>query len=232
MKAFVAGATGYTGQAVVAQLAAAKHEVWAHVRPDSAKVEDWRARFGAMGAHTDTTPWTLDAMRAQMKSLQPDTVFLLLGTTRARAAAAAKHGQLADYEAIDYGLTALLIDAVAAASSQTKLIYLSSMGVSDSTKNPYLAVRARIEQKLRAGSQPWISARPSFITGHDREDFRPLERIGSKVADGALWLASALGAKRLRARYASMTATQLAAALIRVALDPQQTGILEADTLR
>jgi uncharacterized protein YbjT (DUF2867 family) len=60
--AFVAGATGFTGREVVRVLRERKVDTVAHVRPDSAKLEAWRARFEAQGARVDTTAWETDAM--------------------------------------------------------------------------------------------------------------------------------------------------------------------------
>jgi nucleoside-diphosphate-sugar epimerase len=238
LRALVIGATGYTGQQVVAQLGAQGHGVWAHVRPDSPQLEAWRARAADLGAHLDTTPFTPDAFRARLTDLRPDLLFLLLGTTRARAKAAARQGQRADYEAIDYGLTALVIDAAcdAAQGDSThpapKLIYLSSMGVTPGTSNLYLSARARIERKLALCPLPWVSARPSFITGPDRAERRPAERAAAALSDAALNLLGLLGARALRDRFRSISAHDLAAALIRLATSPDALGVVEAAALR
>ena len=48
----------------------------------------------------------------------------------------------------------------------------------------------------------------------------PTESIGVGVVNGALALAGALGANRLKERYRSTTNAALAAALVRLALDP------------
>jgi nucleoside-diphosphate-sugar epimerase len=236
LRALIIGATGYTGEQVVAQLCASGHDVWAHVRADSPRLTDWRARFEAQGAQVDATPFDPDAMQRRLTELRPDAVFLLLGTTRARAAAAARQGQRADYEAIDYGLTALVIDAAYAAASppasSPKLIYLSSMGVTPNTRNPYLAARAQVEAKLAAGPLPWVSARPSFITGPDRAEQRTGERVGAAISDALLKVIGLLGAHTTRDRYRSISASGLAQALIRLAITPTSQGIITADQLR
>src|SRR5262245_139273 len=110
VSAFVAGATGYTGREVVRELAVRGFSVVAHVRPDSPRLGEWRARFGELGAgvKVDASPWNLDAVIAALGTHAPTHLFALLGTTRARAKAAAKNGAAAaDYEAVDYGLTAM-----------------------------------------------------------------------------------------------------------------------------
>lgn len=230
--AFVAGATGYTGRALVPKLAQAGVTTWAHVRPDSPRLAQWRDTFGAAGAEVDDTAWERSAMTARLSALQPTHVFALLGTTRARAATEGRGARDA-YEQVDYGLTKLLLEAALACGSRPCFVYLSAAGVRPGTRNPYMAVRARIEAELAESDLPWISARPSFITGPDREENRAGERIGAKVADGALGLLGALGAKKLSSRYRSTDADTLAAGLMRAALEGRDGGrIVESEALR
>jgi len=232
MRAFVAGATGYTGQAVVRVLREQGVETTAHVRPDSSALAQWRAQFEGQGARVDTTAWALDAMTATMQALQPTAVFALLGTTRRRAAGEGMDATAA-YEAVDYGLTKLLLDACAASAPAARFVYLSSLGVNDSASNAYLAARAKVERALQQGEQPFVIARPSFITGPDRAEQRPGERAGAAVADALLGAAGWLGAVRLRDRYRSMDAATLAAGLVRAAFDANaENQVLEADALR
>lgn len=230
---FVAGATGYTGREVVRVLAARGVPTWAHVRPESPKLGEWRARFEGLGAHVDATPWALDAMTATMAQLAPTHVFALLGTTRSRAKAAEGRGERSDYEAVDWGLTVMLLEAIERAGVKSKFIYLSSAGAGPSARGAYLEVRHRVESRLRASSVPWVSARPSIITGEDRDEERPLERVAAVLGDGALSLAGALGAKGLRDRYRSTTNVVLASALVRIALDPSKKNeVVESEALR
>ena len=206
----------------------------AHVRPDSSRVAEWRARFARTGAETDTTPWSAEAMAATLARLAPTHVFALLGTTRARMRQTASRGGAAEsYETVDYGLTSLLLRASVAAGSTPRFIYLSSAGVSGTTGNAYLAARWRAEQELRASGLPYVIARPSFITGPDREERRPLERAGAAAVDVALAVAGALGGRRVRERYRSTTAPVLARALVRLALDPASANsVVESEGLR
>jgi nucleoside-diphosphate-sugar epimerase len=239
--AFVAGATGYVGQALVRRLARGGHRAVAHVRPDSPRLADWRRRLDAVvGAEVDATPWEEAAMTATLARLRPDAVFALLGTTRRRGAAAARGGgdpARESYEAVDYGLTALLVRAAGRAAADTghrpRVVYLSSVGVGPSARGAYLQVRWRMEQELRAAGLPWVVARPSFITGPDREEDRPAERIGAAVTDALLAPVGWLGGRRLADRYRSTTADALAAALERLARDPAAAGrVVEGDGLR
>ena len=112
-------------------------------------------------------------------------------------------------------------------------MYLSAAGVREGTRNAYLDARARVERALRASGLPFVIARPSFVTGPDRDEPRPLERSAAIAADAALGLAARLGARRLAARWRSTTGAALAAALVRLALDPAAEGrVAEADALR
>src|SRR5690349_17348861 len=120
--AFVAGATGYTGREVVRALVGRGVRAVAHVRPDSSRVDAWRARFEAAGAAVDTTAWADAAMTDTLSALQPTHVFSLLGTTRARRRASASRGKAESYESIDYGLTALLIRAAVASGSKPRFV--------------------------------------------------------------------------------------------------------------
>src|SRR5688572_26858649 len=104
-RAFVAGATGYTGRAVVSELTQRGLECIAHVRPDSPQLEEWRDRFKAMGATFDCTPWGDAEFEAVMRHYRPRYSFALLGTTRSRARRAKRKGARDSYETVDYLLT-------------------------------------------------------------------------------------------------------------------------------
>ena len=130
----------------------------------------------------------------------PVTLYALLGTTRARGRAS---GGQDDYESVDYGLTALLLRAAVASGVRPRFVYLSSVGAAPNTNNAYLSVRARLEREIRESGLPYTFARPSFITGPDRDDGRLGERIGSGVADAALSVLGALGARKICLLYTS-----------------------------
>jgi uncharacterized protein YbjT (DUF2867 family) len=234
-RAFVAGASGLTGRAVVAALRRRDIETLAHVRPDSGDLDGWRERFGALGAELDTTAWDEEAMSAHLRERAPTMVFALLGTTRARAKKATSEGRDAaaeTYEVVDYGLTALLRRAAAASGARPRFVYLSAMGASERSTNPYIVVRARIERELRDGELPYTVVRPSWIVG-ERDTKRPGESVGAALTDAALAVVGMFGAERLRDRYRSIEAEDLGEALVRLALDPgAENRIVEADELR
>ncbi|MCU0633457.1 MAG: NAD(P)H-binding protein [Gemmatimonadaceae bacterium] len=233
VRAFVAGATGYVGRHVVPALRARGVEVHAHVRPDSAQLERWRAAFAAQGAITDTTPWTPDAMRATMARVAPVLVFALLGTTRARVRASATRGVSESYEAVDYGLTHLLLEAARVQGPPPRFVYLSAVGVRPGVRNPYLAARAKLEGELGASGCPHLIAQPAYITGADREESRPVERGVAAVLDGVMSLLAAMGMHALAGRYRTLSGPELAKGLVELALAPGPAALtVDARALR
>ncbi len=223
MRAFVAGATGYTGRNVVERLAAAGDTVVAHIRPSSRSLETWKPRFEAMGATVDTTPWEPLALTAALARHTPTHVYALLGTTASRQK---KHEPSATYEHVDRDLTLMLLQAASAAPSRPVFVYLSSIGADKPRNNRYLLARAEVERALDHGVLPWIAARPSFITGPDRDEDRLGERVGAVLGDGALAVLGLFGARTLRDRYSSLTGDQLAQSLIGVGRDPEARDVV------
>jgi uncharacterized protein YbjT (DUF2867 family) len=231
--AFVAGATGYTGRAVVAELRSRGIGTVAHVRPDSPQLARWRDEFAALGATVDVSPWDEDALAAALARCRPDAVFSLLGTTRKRGRAARAAGAREDYETVDYGLSALLLRVTQRAAPSARFVYLSSLGVGPRARGGYLGARWRVEQELQASGLEWTIVRPAFVTGPDREERRPAERAASVAIDSLLSLARRIGARRVHDRFHSLTAAELARALVRHAFDPSSAGrVLLPESLR
>jgi uncharacterized protein YbjT (DUF2867 family) len=230
---FVAGATGFTGREVVRQARQRGLTTVAHVRPDSPRLADWQDRFTALGAMVDSTAWDGPAMAALLGRLQTTHLFALIGTTRARGRDAKKSGGREDYETVDYGLTALLARAAVESGARPRLVYLSAVGAHPKARTAYMKARHRAEQAVITSGLPYIIARPSFIVGPDRDDGRVTERLGARLIDGALSLAGALGARRLRDRYRSISNVDLARVLLDLALDPDTAGrVVEAEQLQ
>jgi uncharacterized protein YbjT (DUF2867 family) len=229
MTAFVLGATGFVGREVVRQLCVRGATTIAHVRPDSKSLDDWRRRFGELGASVDTTPWRVDALADRLRGAAPAQLYILIGTTRSRAKADAVGGNI--YEAVDLGLTRIAVDAAVAGGQRPRLVFLSSIGASPSARSAYLAARGRAEQVVTDAGLPWVIARPSLIIG-DRDDVRAGERSAAMIADGLLAVAGVLGGKQLRARYRSTTPDILGSALIRLGEAPAHNLIVDGADLR
>jgi uncharacterized protein YbjT (DUF2867 family) len=213
--AFVAGATGYTGREVVAELRRRGVPTVAHVRPGSSELATWRARFTTLGATVDVTPWEPDAIAATIGRVRPDYIFALLGTTRVRAT---REGLDDPYERVDYGLTAQLRSGAVGAGAGTRFVYLSSLGANERSGNKYLAVRGRMERELHDGSLPYLIAQPAFVSGEDREEARPRERVFARIADGLLGGLAMVGFRGPRDQYGTLTGAQLALAMVELAL--------------
>jgi len=227
MTAFVAGATGYTGREVVRCLAAAGARVVAHVRPDSPRLEEWRSRFGALGAQVDTTPWNAALLAATIAAVRPDVVFCLVGTTRRRMRHSPKDPfgrPLETYDSVDYELTAMLTRACVMADVSCRFVYLSAAGTGPKARTRYGQARWRAEEAVRSSGLPWTIVRPAIISGPNRGEWRPLERAAAVLGDAALRLLSHLGFPGPLRRFASIDAQALAAALVRASQDPLCVG--------
>src|SRR5690554_1660793 len=229
----VIGATGYTGRALVAQLSSrASARVWAHVRPDSSQLSQWKARVEPWeNVELSTAAWSDEAMRAELERIAATHIFLLLGTTKARGRSAQNSAVEDTYEAVDYGLTHLILEANKGAQNPARIVYLSSLGVSQKTTNPYLKARARIEAELQEASPAWVSVRASLISGPDRQESRPMERVSAIVFKPVMALAGALGARHFYERYRARSGDALAALLIDCAFDPAKQGIVYLDEI-
>jgi uncharacterized protein YbjT (DUF2867 family) len=163
--------------------------------------------------------------------VSPTLVFALLGTTRRRAKRERISGNI--YDKVEGKLTSMLLDATCRAAPTARFSLLSSIGTRDGARGAYLRARAAMERAVRASGLAYTIARPSFVTGSDRTEFRLGERLGARVADAALALGGALGARRLQTRWCSMTAPELARALVTAALDPSCANrVLEPEELR
>jgi nucleoside-diphosphate-sugar epimerase len=218
----VAGATGYTGQHVVLQAAAAGAHVVAHIRPDSPRGAESAERFAKAGAEVDRTPW--DDMVARVAALHPTHIFALLGTTAAKAKAAARAGQDASYQRVDRDHTLALLAGAEQVDPRPVFVYLSSMGAEGTMRNAYLQARHDVERALAASDVPWIVARPAFLTGPDRAERRLSEQLGAAATDGLLGLLGAIGLKSVRDSYKSIDGERLARALLRAPEDPARLG--------
>jgi uncharacterized protein YbjT (DUF2867 family) len=238
-RVFIAGATGYTGRHLVRICAERGLHTVAHVRPDSPRLAEWRREFGTVDAEVDETPWEDAAMRETLRRRRPTHLFMLLGTTRARSRRAQQAGgPVETYDTVDYALPHLLIEAARElarddATLRPVLVYLSAVGAREDTRNAYLRVRGRLERELRESGLPWLAARPAFITGGDRDERRPLERVTGTAFDLLLAPLALLGAGHVRARYASLSGAQLAAGLASVVFDERRSdAVVMADELR
>lgn len=233
--ALVFGATGYTGKAVVKHWAAVG-DVVAHVRPDSKQLAKHVANFQELGARVEQVPWEDEAIADLVARTAPNVVFSLLGTTRARAKTELSESDKSDpYAAVDERLTLQVLNAVVAKANTALFVYLSALGVSENSQNRYLLARHRVEKALAASGLRYIVARPAFVTGSDRAEFRMGERVIAVATDGVLDALAFTGMpsfRKLRNKFASLTGDELARALVSLAQVPPRDREVFADDLR
>ena len=234
--AFVLGATGYVGSALVTALRQQDIRICAHIRPESAKLQQLKPVFETLGARVVTCPLNRDDLAAALRDCAPDAVFAVQGTTRARMRDVRAAGGDADsqsYNAVDFGLTKLLVDALLEAELTPRFVYLSAIGTGPGAMGGYMQARWKAEQAVTASGLPYTIVRPAIISGSDRDESRPGERIGAVAFDAALRTASLFGAKGLARCYASIDAAQLARAMTKLAFDPaRENTIMEIKDLR
>ena len=148
--AFIAGATGYTGRALM-ELFATETTEW-KPRP--------HARSAGKLAIDDTVvcdPRDVAALTDGMRGC--DAVVQLIGTVKARFAEG-------DYDDIDYGTTVALGEA-ARAAGVPRLLLLSSVGAG-SPRGRYLQVKRKTEEWVEKSGLEHTIVRPSFIVGEGR----------------------------------------------------------------
>jgi len=229
-RCFIAGATGYTGRELVRVLRERGARVVAHVRPDSARLEEWRSRFEALGAEVSTAAWEHASMSAALHELAPTQLYCTIGTTKRRARRDTTGAS--SYTSVDLGLTQLLLGAARELSDAPLFVYLSSIGAEPRPRGAYLLTRRAAEQAVRASGLPHLIARPSVIHGPARDEPRAMEAFGAKALRVLTGVAHAVGARELARRYAPVTPTELARALVRAADEPSKRGLaLEGQSL-
>ncbi|MGM0557814.1 MAG: SDR family oxidoreductase [Myxococcota bacterium] len=220
-RAFIAGATGYTGQALVRDLISRGIETYAHIRPGSPSLPEARQMFMNKRAMVDPTPWKPAAMEQTLGQIQPTHVFFVIGTTKKRMRQDEGDNS---YEAVDYGLAKMLVDAAKVCESKPVFVYLSAQGTSEGASTAYYRARWKAEEAVRESGLPYVIARPGFISGGDREESRPMERFGSAVATAAASALGLVGAEKLEDKLRPRDADEMARQLAEAALDPACHG--------
>ncbi len=203
--------------------------VVAHARPTSPRADD----LGPMASDrviVDRTPLEAGPLSATLEASEPTHVFLCHGTTAHRAR---QEGLRAPYEAIDLGLTRLILEAAEAVATPPRIVYLSAIGASPRARGAYLSARWRAEEAVRSSGLPFTICRAPLLGGPDRGESRPLETVARSVADPLLAALGAVGLTRLRDRLSSMDATEAAEGMVRSAFHYMTINrVVESDELR
>ena len=229
---FVAGATGYTGSAVVRYLGEQGIGCTAHIRESSANLDVKKAKLESCGAAVVIAPWTAERIEELVQSCQPTHIISALGITKSGAKKElARLGTSPTYSSVDRDLSLMVYNAACALDKPPRFVFVSSMGA-DGAQNNYIRARHEVEQTILQGELPYLIARPAFLTGPDRSEKRPLELGAAYIMDGVLNGLSWIGLGKLRQNYASMTATTLGTSLVLHALHGQPNQILAPQHLR
>lgn len=232
--AFVLGATGYVGRHVVRCLAADGHtgaRTLAHVRPGSGRADALVPEFESLPrVEVSRAPLEEAPLADALRAFGATHVFLCHGTTSGRA----KDEGIEDpYVQVDLGLTTLALDAAAGLEPPPRIVHLSSVGADSRSRSAYLRARGRAEDAIRASGLPFTICRAPLITGPDRDEGRPAERVGAVLLDPALRLLGAVGFGRLRDRYSSMEGSEAAEGLVRTGFHYMTIGrVVQSDELR
>jgi uncharacterized protein YbjT (DUF2867 family) len=101
-----------------------------------------------------------------------DALIIALGTTTSKAG-------VQGLMTVDRDYPIQLIEALERVSASSTVGFCSSAGA-DAPRGHYLKAKAEVEQRLQSSSLPTVIVRPSFLIS-EREEFRPMERIGVPV---------------------------------------------------
>lgn len=207
----VAGATGLVGGEVLRQLLA---------DPSVSRVTALVRRAGALNSHSKLEECVVDfdALHRHEDALRVDQVVCALGTTIKKA------GSQERFREVDLGYPFALA-RVALAQGARHFLLVSAVGADAGSRVFYNRVKGELEESLRA--LPYRSltiVRPSLLLG-DREEFRPGEEVGRRVAR--------LITPLIPARYKPVHARDVAAALVEAAREDRSgTRVIESREIR
>lgn len=208
-RVLLAGATGLVGGYCLRQLLD---------QPSIAEVEVWTRRPLVIN-HPKLRVRIVDFDRLPDEGAAVHAIFCCLGTTIRQA------GSEAAFRKVDFEYPLALArygERVAA----NKFLMVSALGADRNSRVFYNRVKGEAENAVMATAIPvTLLFRPSLLLG-TREEFRPAER--------AAILLSPLISPFLRGRWAKyrpIPAEAVARAMVRCALDREQTGTMESDEI-
>ena len=224
--AWVFGATGLTGRAVVHALRLANIPCHAHVRPDSSSRAFTESVFSDLGASVEPFDWTEPQLKAAFERVRPTVVFLTLGTTKARAKL---DGQ--GHRAVDFELTKMVLDVLEAECPEAQIVYLSAVRSMGASLSDYFRIRAEIEFALDQLNTFVLVAQPALITG-DRLDARPWEHRAAIATNKGLDCLTAMGFKGMAECYRSLDGKTLGQGMVQLWLEQSTCGIANVSLLQ
>lgn len=206
----IAGATGLIGQAVCSQLS----DVSIHVTVLTRR--PIKPRF----SHHNVLITDFEQVELPSVATNTGAVLCALGTTIKKA------GSKTAFTRVDLDFVLNVANAAKRAGYQ-KFIVISSLGVSDNTRNFYLQTKARMERELTAlNFDSLVILRPSLLLG-EREEFR----LGEKIAE---WLSFVLTPfwKGKLARYRPIPDEFVAKAMLKLTqASTEPVSIIESEVI-
>ena len=169
-RAFVAGATGFTGRALAHQPVVPEVSLTLQVRPGSSS----RAKLGDDPRIAEVDLGDREALVAALQGQH--AVVQLIGTVRA------KFDEATSYESVDYGTTVALLQAAQRAGVE-HFVLLSSVGAGMGLGS-YLAWKKKTEQAVRQSGLGFTLLRPSYLAGDDEMTERRAARYTSAFLSG------------------------------------------------
>ena len=170
-KAFIAGATGFTGRALARQATDGSGvSLSLQVRPGSAS----REQLGDDDRIVDVAIDDADALTSALEGM--DAVVQLIGTVRA------KFDERTSYESVDYGTTVALLDASRRAGVE-HFVLLSSVGAGMGVGS-YLSWKKKTERAVTDSGLGYTILRPSYLAGDDVMTERRAARYTSAFLGG------------------------------------------------
>lgn len=153
-RVFLAGATGFTGQALLNYPDAASQEFAIHLRPDSPSVEKYKSDPRATIASFDDLPTLAKAMSGC------NAILSAIGTVQARFAPGVS------YETVDYATTVALLKA-GKSSGIEHFVLMSSIGAGKPV-GAYMKWKRKAELAVIDSGMAYTIVRPSYLVGQGR----------------------------------------------------------------
>lgn len=200
MEAWIFGATGLVGHALVGELCA---------RPEATSVTAFVRRLeGRTEPRLEERVVAFERLDLELAGRTATHVFCCLGTTMAKA------GSERAFRQVDFDYP-LEIGRAALAAGARKLLVVTAVGADPESRIFYNRVKGELEGALEALGLPELHVfRPSLLLG-DRNE----RRIGERIAMFAARPVGALFAGSLK-KYRPIPAADVARAMVEVALAP------------
>jgi nucleoside-diphosphate-sugar epimerase len=212
---FVAGSTGFCGQAVVIALAKhPKYQPIAHIRPTSSRLESTKKKFEDVGAIVLCCDF--EDLPQQLAEIKPRIMSSFIGTTKKQMK---QYG--GTYQEIDYDLNRQLIEIAKVHNSA--FVYLSSMGVEWAKWNAYLYARYLVERDLQESNLSSAIIRPGILSG-SRDHSRPTEEMGAWFSHRLTTVYQKLGLQKLADGTKPLDAPEVADFVVHLL---EKTNLLE-----